>query len=72
MQDIVLCFDILKTQGKLVSFYWIPLYKDIKGNEKVDIIAKKVIRYKKAKMKNGKCKKWDSRYILEKQKLGRS
>ncbi len=56
MQDIVRRLDILKTQGKLVSFYWIPPHKDIKGNEEADIAAKKATGCRKAKKKNGKCK----------------
>ncbi len=60
MQDIVLRLNILKTQGKLFSFHWIPWHKDIKGNEKADIAAKKATGWRKAKKKNGKCKEWDS------------
>lgn len=72
MQDIVLRLDILKTQGKLVSFHWIPSHKDIKGNEEADIAAKEAIGWRKAKKENGKYKKWDSGYTSEKQELGRS
>ena len=66
MQDIVLRLDILKTQGKLVSFHWIPSHKDIKGNEEADIAAKEATGWRKAKRKNGKCKEWDSGSTSEK------
>lgn len=56
MQGTVLRLDILKTQGKLVSFHWIPSHKDIKGNEEADIAAKEATGWRKAKRKNGKCK----------------
>ncbi len=72
MQDIVLRLDILKTQGKLVFFHWIPSHKDIKGNEEAEIAAKEATGWRKAKKKNGKCIEWDSGYTSEKEELGRS
>ncbi len=72
MQDIMLRLDILKTQGMLVSFHWIPSHKDIKRNEEAEIAVKEATGWRKAKKKNGKCKESDSRYTSEKQELGRS
>lgn len=41
MQDTVMHLNILKISGKLVSFHWISLYKDIKRIEEIDVIANK-------------------------------
>ena len=72
MQATVLHLDTLRTQGKPVSFHWIPSHKDIKGNEEADIAAKEATGWRRAKRKNGKWKEWDSGYTSEEQKLGRS
>ena len=61
----------MRTQGKPVSFYWILSHKNIKRNEKADIVAKEVTGWRKAKRKNGKWKEWDFGYTFEEQKLGR-
>ena len=71
MQATILHLDTLRSQGKPISFYWIPSYKDIKENKAVDIAAKEAKRWKSAKKKNGKWKEWDSGYTSEEKKLGR-
>lgn len=43
MQDTVMRLNILKISGKLVSFHWIFLYKDIKRIEEIDVIANKTM-----------------------------
>ena len=72
MQATTVQFDTLRTQGKLVSFHWIPSHKDIKGNEDADIAAKEATGWRRAKRRNGKWKEWDSGHTAEKQNLGRS
>ena len=71
MQATVLHPDTLRTQGKPVSFHWIPSHKDIKGNKETDIAAKEAIKWGRVKKKNEKWKEWDSGSISEEQKLGR-
>ena len=72
MQTTVLHLDTLRAQGRQALFHWIPSHKDIKGNEEADIAAKEATGWRKAKRKNGKWREWDSGYISEEQKLGRS
>ena len=72
MQTTTLQLDTLRTQGKSVSFHWIPSHKDIEGNENADIAAKEATGWRRAKRRNGKWKEWDSGYTAEKQKFGRS
>ena len=72
MQAIVLHLDTLQAQGRQALFHWIPSHKDIKGNEEADIAAKEATGWRRAKRKNGKWREWDSGYISEEQKLGRS
>ncbi len=71
MQATILQLNTLRTQGKLVSFHWIPSHKDIKGNEDADIAAKEATGWRKAKRKNGKWKERDSGHTAEEQNLGR-
>ena len=68
----MLHLDTLQAQGRQAQFHWIPSHKDIKGNEEADIAAKEATGWRRAKRKNGKWREWDSGYISEEQKLGRS
>ena len=54
MQKITKCIDDLRAKGTPIHLHWILAYTDIKENKKVDVAAKEVIGWKKAKKKNGK------------------
>lgn len=54
IQKIIQYIDELQVKGRLIQFFWILVYIDIKRNKKVDMGAKKVTRQKKAKRKNRK------------------
>lgn len=63
------CIDNLKGNNTLIYLYQISAYIDIKKKKKVDVIAKKTTRQKRAKTKNKKQKNWDFKYIAKKQVL---
>lgn len=72
MQTTTLHLDTLRSQGKPVSFHWIPSHKQIRGNEDADIAAKEVTGWRRVKRRNLRWKEWDSGYTAEEQTLGRS
>lgn len=63
--------DNLRANNIPIYFYQIPPYPDIKENKEENVAAKEAIGQKKVKKKNRNQKKWNSKYIAERQVLGR-
>lgn len=72
MQIITQHIHDLRTRGTPIYFHWIPVHKNIKGNEEPDIAAKEATGWRRAKRRNGKWRELDSGYTAERPALGRA
>jgi ribonuclease HI len=44
----------LQVDRRIVELYWVPVYREIKGNKRVDIVVREATEWKRTKKKNGK------------------